>query len=709
MSDDTIVRQTTTQASSPTAPQPSDERRLVNPLSKYASYTYQLALYTLTPEYYETYKANNFLDTSNPNVFLIAQSGGINNSNSNRAPGFEFDYYIDDLKLEAYVAPEARQTSTVTYSIEFKLYESLGFRFISNLFQTLQTMKTISPTLKNLNNASRQLFVLTIKFLGYDIQGNPIQDAESLGLNKYYDIMCTGIKFKLDGRITVYNFKGVVTSMDVMGPKKGLIDKGAFNLNGSNVEQILTKLMEKLTENRKQNSNNGPSDIFRVEFVGDDADEIKNATFASPENTDKQTNTTTSPQVKNTSQVNPTVEIKSVPNTNSKEIKFNVGTPITKAIEEVIKLSSFTRDALSRVQKNQEQTTQGSEAENSAVKKYASYFVTPVINKIKRNDQLKDYVYETVYKIQRYKTPNISAPYVTQTSSYYGAVKEYNYYYTGENSEVLRFEQEFDNTYFTVALNAGGSISSRTDGDVPTSISTPSPGSPQGVNNPVNLTAQNSPITYLVDPAKVAHAKIEILGDPDWLGQDVVSTSKYISDSNKTINYAAQQVFIEIRVREPVDYDHKIGLTVLNENILFWSYPKSVRDKLKGSISYQVIKVTSTFKMGKFTQMLDCVITTFPNDPVEQKPTTQTTTQTTQASVANQAAVQTSTQTQGLVSAADPEANLFTGPETRGTAAQERALFNPASQQLNRRGVVNDDANTRGSSGLDVSGSIVAP
>ena len=317
-----------------------------------------------------------------------------------------------------------------------------------------------------------------------------------------------------------------------------------------------------------------------------------------------------------------------------------------------------------------------------------------MISNVKRNNTLGDYAYDIVYKIQKYETPDISAPYVTQTSSYYGPVKEYKYYYTGENSEVIRFEQEFDNTYFTVSLNADESvIPRRVDGDVPVSIATPSGGSPQGVNNPATLTPQNSAITYLLDPAKVARAKIEILGDPDWLGQDVVSTTRYINENNKTINYSAQQVFIEIKVQEPIDYNHKTGLLVLNENILFWSYPESKRKDLNGKISYKVIKVTSTFKSGKFTQVLDCVITTFPADP---KPENQANTG------QNASGTPTQPTTVGLTTVKE-------SPSQSDGSTTPRTALNSASQQVTRRGIVNDDASTRGIGGFDVSGSLVAP
>jgi hypothetical protein len=192
----------------------------------------------------------------------------------------------------------------------------------------------------------------------------------------------------------------------------------------------------------------------------------------------------------------------------------------------------------------------------------------------------------------------------------------------------------------------------------------------------------------LLDPSKVAQAKIEILGDPDWLGQDVVSTTRYINENNKTISYSAQQVFIEIRVKEPVDYDHSDGLLILNEDILFWSYPASKREELKGKISYRVIKVTSTFKSGKFTQVLDCVITTFPNDPAPTgTPAGQALTNRTQSGTTGSATV--------------------TDPRIQNTSVSGRNNTPPNSTSPELTG--NDDSIIRGVSGVNISDVIVAP
>jgi len=69
-------------------------------------------------------------------------------------------------------------------------------------------------------------------------------------------------------------------------------------------------------------------------------------------------------------------------------------------------------------------------------------------------------------------------------------------------------------------------------------------------------------------------------------------------------------VFIEINFREAVDYNDTTGLMDINENIIFWKYPKELN--IKG-VSYRLISVKSSFSKGKFTQDLECRINTFPN------------------------------------------------------------------------------------------------
>lgn len=70
---------------------------------------------------------------TNGGAFLIAQSGGINNKTSKRAPRFDLDYYIDDLKIKTAVNGKNTQSASNVTAISFNIYEPYGFSFITKL------------------------------------------------------------------------------------------------------------------------------------------------------------------------------------------------------------------------------------------------------------------------------------------------------------------------------------------------------------------------------------------------------------------------------------------------------------------------------------------------------------------------------------------------------------------------------------------------
>jgi hypothetical protein len=137
----------------------------------------------------------------------------------------------------------------------------------------------------------------------------------------------------------------------------------------------------------------------------------------------------------------------------------------------------------------------------------------------------------------------------------------------------------------------------------------------------LGLEAQNSYMTSLYDPGSFATAKIQILGDPDFLMQPSPSSinnlyNKFYGTDGYTVNPNGGQVFIEINFKEPIDYQNKDGLLSINESILFWKYPAAVTKEINsrgGGVSYMVLTCTSTFSKGKFEQELICNINTFPD------------------------------------------------------------------------------------------------
>jgi hypothetical protein len=140
-------------------------------------------------------------------------------------------------------------------------------------------------------------------------------------------------------------------------------------------------------------------------------------------------------------------------------------------------------------------------------------------------------------------------------------------------------------------------------------------------------------MTSLFDPGAYASARIQILGDPDYLMRETAPGinevyKQYYQDDGYTINPNGGQVFIEIAFNEGIDYNIGTGTMDINDSIFFWDYPDNVRSKVKG-VSYQVRECESIFKGGKFTQTLQLSINTMPDavDAAEKAAAERTTTQ----------------------------------------------------------------------------------
>jgi len=610
------------------APNPS--KRLSNPLADFASYNYQLSLYMITPDAYDAFVNDGRRDINilNQNgggtgAYILCQNGGIN-STQKRAAGFEnFDYYIDNLQIKSAVSSNETMSPTINYEMSFQIIEPYGFSFITNLKLASNQITQYSQTknIQDLRNGSRQFFVLGIKFLGYDIDGNILDKP----FDRYYDILFTEVQFKLDGKATVYNIKAAsIPSSVAMGTKKGVVDKGA-PLTGNKVGDLIRSLMTKLNNDQQalEDTNaisKGCKNIYAVEFRGD-ASDIENATIVSKADLDKAKWPMTAGK-KTLTQVNDKESVAATPNSNERQINIEKATPIVQAIGQIISQSSYLTDGLKQVYSTDTdpdpKTGDIDSIENASNKRLRWYNVSSVLTEAKWDPLIKDFAYKITYIIVPYEIPIMLSAYADRTTPYYGPAKRYKYWYTGKNSEVLKYEQTLNNAYFTVSLGTDGVSSKSTGGgaDVPINTQGKRQLTPRQGKLDVGYEAQNSVTTSLYEPGSWATAKIEIMGDPDWLaGEPPGDPALYtpFQGTDFKVDFSSGQVFIEIDFKEALDYVHATGTLTINEDLLFWDYPPEIKQKVEG-ISYRVINIVHTFRNGKFTQELTCAINTFGFD-----------------------------------------------------------------------------------------------
>ena len=198
-------------------------------IGEFASFNYQISLYMITPDAYAAFmntgrkninaltdaSANAGVAVHNAGAFLIAQSGGINNTNDKRAPGFTFDYGIDNLSFKNMTSGKASETATNTTEIKFTIIEPYGFSFITKLKQASDALSEMATGSGNSSpeNPTKQFFILGIKFYGYDIEGNVLTGSENFASSKldpdatgnglfarYYDIIISSIKLTPDAK-----------------------------------------------------------------------------------------------------------------------------------------------------------------------------------------------------------------------------------------------------------------------------------------------------------------------------------------------------------------------------------------------------------------------------------------------------------------------------------------------------------------------------
>lgn len=614
--------------------------RLKNPLGDLSSFTYQISLYMITADAYDAFVASgrrriNALNeasgvSDSGGAYLIAQSGGINNKFENRAPGFDFDFAIDNLSYKTLISSKATLTSSNNSTFKFDVVEPYGFSFITKLKQAADALGQYNTQLGYPKNPIRQFFILGIRFFGYDVNGE-LNNIEGI-YQSFYDIAISKLRFNLDGASTVYNIEAASLSPSVgFGVRRGTI-KNSKTVEARTVGTALEKLFATLNKEQSDLLENNiieKPNKYRIVYLGDGAREIEVASLLSEEyDTDKFR--ASGSGARTTSQSNPSAEVLSNFDPTKRKFTFREDSTILDIINTFIVQSDYLTNALNAVFVAQEQpnpNTGNTPPPDPNVKATIKWYnCSAEISDAEWDRTISDWAYTITYIIQTYETPVTQSVFAKSRSRYYGPFKRYEYYFTGKNSEVLSYTQSFDNTYFNVALDPSNRPLSDIQNSNSNSHDIPiDPGQrtaqPRLGRRGAGLEAQNSYVTSLYDPGAYATAKLSILGDPDFLMRETPDSlnqvyDKFYQTNGLTVNPNGGQVFIEVDFKEAIDYTTDTGTLKINESILFFPYPKEIAKLVKG-VSYTVRDVTSKFSGGKFTQDLTVDINTFGSDSTQ--------------------------------------------------------------------------------------------
>jgi hypothetical protein len=297
-------------------------------------------------------------------------------------------------------------------------------------------------------------------------------------------------------------------------------------------------------------------------------------------------------------------------------ITATAGLQVVAFIDQILKNSSYIEQQQTVVIKENppRQEYNGTPANN-----VAWYKIGMEVKPTKYDPKRNDYAYDIKYIISPYKINNLISEYFQQPT-YKGVHKQYNYWFTGENTSVLSYEQKY-NALYTATLSGGpGQLGGSVVNDaIKANFYTRSGESSQGAEGRANEPAANA-ADYLYNPGDLADAQLTIVGDPAWLQQGEVFAGMFTNRFNYSafmpdgaINFESQQILFEILINTPRDYDLSTGL--IDPNNQSTVFPTGQQPgKAKQSYVYNATECVSDFNRGKFTQTLKGVLLTYLPD-----------------------------------------------------------------------------------------------
>jgi chemotaxis protein histidine kinase CheA len=366
------------------------------------------------------------------------------------------------------------------------------------------------------------------------------------------------------------------------------------------------------------------ADEYVIEFVGPDANKIRDAKLQLP-NTKVDKRMTAAGQAP-TQDAQALDQSKQSVDMISRSFSITAGQQLLQAIDLTIRNSSYISDQ-ALVIVNPDGTTQPNpNSRNKPLKWFTiGMSAVPIGNKIdpKRND----YAYRITYTVAAREVKNVISKYFP-VSKFTGVHKRYPYWFTGENTAVLEY-QETLNAMYQLTVSGGEnekSAASKTReaytssmADIVTYNYAPTSTESNKGADGKSLEAAANAAEVLYSPGDLRECKIKIVGDPAWIMQG--STFRVLNEemlggqalttgflSDGSIAFDNQDVLFEIVWQRPEDYDLNTGLA---DPYSQTQKKYNNRTALQSRV-YLCKKVVSDFRHGAFTQTLEGALYLFP-------------------------------------------------------------------------------------------------
>jgi hypothetical protein len=298
-------------------------------------------------------------------------------------------------------------------------------------------------------------------------------------------------------------------------------------------------------------------------------------------------------------------------NTNAGVMQVTAGMQIVQFIDQIMRSSTYITDQQLYIVDPVTQEIKPNPNPPGGI--VAWYKVNVEATQLAYDAKRRDHAYRLKYIITPYAINELPSDWF-QNSRYRGSHKSYNYWFTGENKEIINFEQEYNNLYRLIISGLDVPVKkARTDFRQPnqyrkTFLPT-SENHAKGADGNVNEAADNA-ASFLYSPTDQAKIKLRIVGDPAWMQQGEVAEGVNARNFNfdpfnddGTINYDSQEVVFDISWNQPADYDFNTGLADLNRTAVKADGTYSTQPQF--NYTYTAIKCKNIFSKGRFEQDLE--------------------------------------------------------------------------------------------------------
>jgi len=595
-----------------------------NELDRYGSYTYSISIYMFGPDEVAEFYTNRRRRLNSKN--LIIQSGGI--ANNERNPFFPLDFYIDDLTIDTFQQGAGTGISHNATEMSFTLTEPYGITLFRRMTAAIADLnkRTGNP---NTHYAS-QPYLMAIRFYGYDADGKLVapgtSNSAAIGndaaqdtsdsnaiVEKFIPFIFTGITLKMTNAYTQYqcqcqaladlgfsqsrgiipyNVQLTATTLEnlLVGNYKATQAPTRNNANESEAEAarlarqnaaaapakassaptptVTSGLVEALNRYQAERVKAGEyeyADEYNIVFT-DPNSPLRNSKVIPPGQTDIATSGQTKPQTA----ADARDPAKNSVQSNSLNVTITAGTPVAKFLDQVIRGSEYIYNQQIKIKdpKTGRIVDKDTGATTSPTWYRVGVQMVPISDKFDR--KRGDYAYRITYSVNMYSVAKIESPWFPK-GNFKGVHKKYEYWFTGQNTSIINFEQEFKYQYY-LTVNAEQqpqNITSDYRELYKKSYSPNSGQSSQGAGGDAREPGANA-ADYLYDPGSQGEVSIEIIGDPAWIyqgemwsgvGGEAITNPDYVNFlPDGTINHESQEVLFELAWNQPADYNLDTGI-----------------------------------------------------------------------------------------------------------------------------------------------------